>query len=292
MTVAVSAPATTTNLGSGFDCVALALDLWNELEVEPGEFAVRVEGEGADELALDLSNLAVRAFALAANPAGFRFRLVNRIPLERGLGSSAAAIAAGYAAGCFVAGKPVSAVELPDAVVELDGHADNLAAAFSGGACLTWADRGVRQVRRLAEGAPLEAVAVIPASRGRTAALRGGLPATVTHETAAVAAARAALLGVALATGDAELFAQSTADVLHEPFRSAESPLFESLKADPPAGARAVTLSGSGPTAIAWVAAVDAATVRTALEERFEEATVTVLAAAATGVVAREVVAR
>ena len=108
MTVTVSAPATTANLGSGFDCVALALDLWNELEVEPGEFAVRVEGEGADELAIDLSNLAVRAFALAADPAGFRFRLVNRIPLERGLGSSAAAIAAGYAAGCVVAGKPLS----------------------------------------------------------------------------------------------------------------------------------------------------------------------------------------
>ena len=96
---------------------------------------------------------------------------------------------------------------------------------------------------------------------------------------------------MALATGDAELFAQSTADVLHEPFRTAESPLFESLKADPPAGVRAVTLSGSGPTAIAWVAAADAAGVREALEQRFEEATVTVLAAAATGVVAREVVA-
>jgi homoserine kinase len=291
VTVVVSAPATTANLGSGFDCVALALDLWNELEVEPGEFAVRVEGEGADELALDLSNLAVRAFALAANPAGFRFRLVNRIPLERGLGSSAAAIAAGYTAGCFVSGKPFSPVELPDAVVELDGHADNLAAAFSGGACLTWADRGVRHVRRLAAGAPLEAVAVIPVSRGHTATLRGGLPASVAHETAALAAARAALLGVALATGDVELFVQSTADILHEPYRTAESPLFAGLKADPPCRVRAVTLSGSGPTAIAWAAAADAAGVRDELERRFEEATVTVLAAAATGVVAREVVA-
>ena len=99
MNVAVSAPATTANLGSGFDCLALALDLWNELEVEPGEFAVRVEGEGAGELPTDRTNLAVRAFALAADPSGFRFRLVNRIPLEWGLGSSAAAIAAGYAAG-------------------------------------------------------------------------------------------------------------------------------------------------------------------------------------------------
>ena len=291
MNVTVSAPATTANLGSGFDCVALALDLWNELEVEPGEFAVRVEGEGAEELATDRSNLAVRAFALAAEPAGFRFRLVNRIPLERGLGSSAAAIAAGYAAGCAVANKPLSTLELPRAAVVLDGHADNLAAAFAGGACLTWSDSGVQRVRRIADGAPLEAVAVIPTSRSRTAALRDGLPATISHETAAVAAGRGALLGVALATQDPELFASSTADVLHEPHRTAESPLFAGLKADPPLGVKAVTLSGSGPTAIAWVAAADAAEVRQALEQRFEEAIVTVLAAAATGVVAREVVA-
>jgi homoserine kinase len=291
MSVVVSAPATTANLGSGFDCVALALDLWNELEVEPGSFAVAVEGEGAGELATDLSNLAVRAFALATSPTGYRFRLLNRIPLERGLGSSAAAIAAGYAAGCFLAGKPLSPVDLPDAVVELDGHADNLAAAFSGGACLTWAERGVRHVRRLADRAPLEAVAVIPVSRGHTATLRGGLPASVTHGTAAVAAGCAALLGAALATGDAELFVHSTTDVLHEPFRTSESPLFEGLKADPPPGVRAVTLSGSGPTAIAWVDAADAASVRETLARRFEEATVTVLAAAATGVVAQEVVA-
>lgn len=292
MSVSVAAPATTANLGSGFDCVALALDLWNELEVEPGEFSVEVSGEGAGELATDMSNLAVRAFALAADPAGYRFRLLNRIPLERGLGSSAAAIAAGYAAGCVVAGKLYSTVSLPAPAVALDGHSDNLAAAFAGGACLTWSDGEVQHVRRLADGAPLTAVAVIPTTRGRTAALRGGLPATVTHETAAIAASRGALLSVGLATGDLELFVQSTTDVLHEPFRAGESPLFASLKADPPAGVHAVTLSGSGPTAIAWVAAAAAAQVRNELAERFGEATVTVLAAAATGVVAREVVAR
>lgn len=291
MTVTVSAPATTANVGSGFDCVALALDLWNELEVEPGEFAVRVEGEGAGELATDRTNLAVRAFALVADPAGFRFRLVNRIPLERGLGSSAAAIAAGYAAGCAVANKLLSVSELPAAVVALDGHADNLAAAIAGGACVTWSDAGVQRVRRIADGAPLEAVAIIPATRSHTATSRGGLPATVSHGTAAVAAGRGALLGLALATGDAELFASSTADVLHEPYRTAESPLFAALKSDLPAGVRAVTLSGSGPTAIAWAGPADAAGVCRALAERFDAASVCVLAAAATGVVAREVVA-
>ena len=172
----------------------------------------------------------------------------------------------------------------------LDGHADNLAAAFAGGACLTWSDAGVQRVRRIADGAPLEAVAVIPSTRSHTATSRGGLPANVPHGTAAVAAGRGALLGLALATGDAELFACSTADVLHEPFRTAGAPLAEAFKADPPSGVRAVTLSGSGPTAIAWVDAADAAGTARALEKRFVDATVSVLAAAATGVVAREVV--
>ena len=95
--VIVRAPATSANLGPGFDCVGVALDLWNELEVTDGD-GVAVEGCGAGELALDQSNLGVRAFARLADPAGKRFRFVNRIPLERGLGSSAAAIALGLVA--------------------------------------------------------------------------------------------------------------------------------------------------------------------------------------------------
>ncbi len=91
------APATSANLGPAFDCAAAALDLWNELEVTEGEGVV-VEGEGSGELPEDESNLAVRAFALLADPSGKRFRFVNRIPLERGLGSSAAAIALGLVA--------------------------------------------------------------------------------------------------------------------------------------------------------------------------------------------------
>ena len=85
----VRAPATSANLGPAFDCAAVALDLWNELEVMEGE-GVLVEGEGAGELPQDVTNLAVRAYALLADPAGMRFRFRNRIPLERGLGSSAA----------------------------------------------------------------------------------------------------------------------------------------------------------------------------------------------------------
>src|SRR5262249_33912473 len=128
--VIVSAPATSANLGPGFDCAAVALDLWNELEVTEGD-GVLVEGEGADELPTDLTNLAVRAYALVAPPAGKRFRFLNRIPLERGLGSSAAAIALGLAA---AANGTRTHEELLALGLQLESHADNLGAALPAGA--------------------------------------------------------------------------------------------------------------------------------------------------------------
>ena len=103
----VRAPATSANIGAGFDTAAVAFELWNELEVTDGEGIV-VEGEGASELPVDGSNLAVRAYSLLGDPAGKRFRFVNRIPLERGLGSSAAAIALG-----LVAAAPNASAEEP-----------------------------------------------------------------------------------------------------------------------------------------------------------------------------------
>ena len=105
MSIVVRAPASTANLGPGFDCAAAALDLWNELHVEEGETEVVVEGEGAAELPQTAEHLALRAFSLVAPVEGHRFRFVNRIPLERGLGSSAATIAAGLVAGAAVSGR-------------------------------------------------------------------------------------------------------------------------------------------------------------------------------------------
>jgi len=104
--VIVHAPASTANLGPGFDCAAAALELWNELHVDhaaEGEPLVTVEGEGASEVPQDAEHLALRAFSLVTSPEGWRFRFVNRIPLERGLGSSAATVAAGVTAGLVAA---------------------------------------------------------------------------------------------------------------------------------------------------------------------------------------------
>ncbi len=243
----VRAPATSANIGAGFDTAAVAFELWNELEVTDGSGVV-IEGEGASELAADDSNLAVRAYALLADPAGKRFRFVNRIPLERGLGSSAAAIALG-----LVAAAPDAAPEeLLAAGLTLEPHADNLGAALLGGLTLAWDGR----IARIAEALPLTAIAIIPSSRTSTNASRGALPATVPHAEAAASAGRAALLGAGAASGDPTLFAAALGDWLHEPYRPSE--VLDAVRRTPPTGCLGATLSGSGPTVIAWVSDAEA----------------------------------
>jgi homoserine kinase len=269
--VTFRAPATSANLGPAFDCAAAALELWNELEVSDGEGIV-VEGEGADELPADASNLAVRAYALLADPAGRRFRFRNRIPLERGLGSSAAAIALGLAA-ARPDGDPE---ELLAAGLELESHADNLAAALVGGVTLTWEGR----IARIAEALPLAPVALVPRERTSTEASRRSLPATVTHADAAANAGRAALLAAGAAAGSAELFAAGLDDRLHEPYRP--SAALDAIRADLPPGARGATLSGSGPTVIVW--ADDPPACANVLTHRFPDHDVLELAVSRRGV--------
>jgi len=252
------APATSANLGPGFDCAAVALGLWNELELTDGE-GVTIEGEGEGELAEDATNLAVRAYALLADPAGKRFRFANRIPLERGLGSSAAAIALGLTA----ARPDAEPEELLAAGLQLESHADNLAAALVGGVTLTWDGR----ISRIADSLPLAPVALVPRERTQTEASRRSLPATVTHADAAANTARAALLAAGAAAGDADLFAAGLDDRLHEPYRP--SAALEAVRTELPRGARGATLSGSGPTVIVWTD--DAQVCVADLEDRFPD---------------------
>ena len=252
------APATSANLGPAFDCAAVALGLWNELVVTEGEGVV-VAGEGSGELPADASNLAVRSYALLADPAGKRFRFTNRIPLERGLGSSAAAIALG-----LVAARPDGdAEELLAAGLELESHADNLAAALVGGVTLTWEGR----IARIAESLPLAPVAVVPRGRTSTEASRRSLPSTVTHADAAANAGLAALLAAGAVAGDADLFAAGLDDRLHEPYRP--SATLDAIRAELPAEGRGATLSGSGPTVIVWAA--DAPACARDLTDRFPD---------------------
>jgi homoserine kinase len=276
------APASTANLGPGFDAAGAALDLWNEVVVEDGPFAVEVEGEGAGEVARDASHLALRAFAVFAPVEDRRFSFRNRIPLERGLGSSAAAIALGLVAGAAAAGRDVSPDELLGAGVQLEGHADNLAAALNGGVCLSWNRNGAPHAARIADAMPAAAVLVVPSGRTRTGESRDALPASVPHSDATVTAGAAALLGAAVAAGDAELLRVAFADRLHEPYRLASTPL-SALAAAPPQRALGVTLSGSGPSVVVWVLPGDVTDVAAELSASYPDTTVLPLEVAERG---------
>jgi homoserine kinase len=255
MTVHALAPASTANLGPAFDCAAAALELWNEVVVEESPAAVvEIEGEGAAELPRDASHLTLRAFALFAPVERYRFRFVNRIPLERGLGSSAAAIALGLVAGSAVSGRDPAPAELLPHAVGLEGHADNVAAALFGGVCVAWWNGGDVRAARIADDLPLASVLAIPAERTETAQSRNALPGTVTHADAAANAGFAALLGAAVASGDAELLRAAFNDRLHEQYRADGAPLLGAIRANPTTGAAGVTLSGSGPSVVVWAA--------------------------------------
>jgi homoserine kinase len=257
----VRAPATTANLGPGFDCAAVALDLWNELEVS--------EGEG--EIPHD--HLGVNAFSRLASVDGLRFRFVDRIPRTRGLGSSASVIALGLVAGAAVAGRDLAPEELLTEGLPLEGHPDNLAAALAGGVCLTWEGR----IARIADGVPAVPIALVPETTVSTTAARASLPAQISHADAAFTTGRAALLGAALASGSAELFAEALADRLHEPYRASNAPLLGAVRANLPADALGSTLSGSGPTVIVWAAPESALACADDLTERFPDVSVQTL---------------
>ena len=258
MTIHVRAPATTANIGPGFDCVAAALDLWNELQVE--------EGEGR----ADDAHLGVQAFARLAPTDGKAFRFTDRIPRERGLGSSAAVIALGLVAGARAAGVEPEPERLLAEGVELEGHPDNLAAALAGGVTMTWENRVVR----VADDLPAVPIGVVPETTVATAAARNSLPDSVPHADAAFTAGRAALLGAAVAEGSSELFRAALHDRLHEPYRAANAPLLDSVRGDLPEGALGATLSGSGPTVIVWAATEAVDDCEAALASTYADATV------------------
>ena len=264
--VRVRAPASTANLGPGFDCAAAALELWNELVVSEG-------GEP------DPGHLGIRAFGLIADPSGLRFEFTTRIPRERGLGSSAAIIALGFTAACATTGEHLDAEQLLARGMPLEGHADNLAAVLAGGVCLTWDGR----IARIAERLPFTPVAIVPRSRVRTAEARASLPGEVSHRAATFTTARAALLGVGAATNDPDLFAAALGDQLHEPYRARFAPALDAVRDDLPTGAVGATISGSGPTVIVWTREAEVDACVQELRSRFADTDVTALSVSPVG---------
>lgn len=269
MSIRVGAPASTANLGPGFDCVGVALDLLNEVEV----------AEGPDGPA-DLGHLGVRAFARVLDPDGWSFAWTTRIPRERGLGSSAAVIALGLVAATLAEGREPDPEELLDLGARLEGHCDNLAAALAGGVCLT---RGGKLVR-IGDDLPAVPIAVVPEETFATVEARTSLPESVSHADATASVGAATLLGAGLAGSSSELLAAAfDGDQLHERHRAARAPLLEAVRDDLPEGVLGATLSGAGPAVIVWAERGSADEVAGVLRERLPKADVLTLSVSPEG---------
>ena len=267
--VRVKAPATTANLGPGYDCLGLALDVWNTIEVEildGGEPVVEVSGEGAGELGTGRDNLVHRSMEFLFHEAGeempvVRIRCENDIPLARGMGSSAAAIAGGLVAANAICSRAFpdrnfTDNDLLEMAATIEGHPDNVAAAVMGGMQLVVVDHTEdgRKLYTVPVSVPpgLRAVVFVPDVRIATEDARAVLPDKIPMADAVHNMGRVGLLVASMATNHLEYLAIATQDRLHQPYRQ---PLFPAMKvifkAALDAGALGVFLSGSGSTILA-----------------------------------------
>lgn len=265
--VTVEVPATSANLGPGYDCLGLALERVDTLvgEVADDGLVVEVEGEGVGAVPLDEGHLVVRAArawfaAYGATPPGLRLRCTNRIPHSRGMGSSSAAIVGGLVLARALAGVPAG--EGPDLLVlanALEGHPDNVAPALLGGLVVSGQQAGAVWAQRVPLAAGVRGVVLVPPHGVSTEVARGLLPDTVPHAEAAANTGRAALLVAALAHDpDPAVLMRATEDFLHQQYRRPAMPASLDLVARLRADGVPATVSGAGPTVLAWVAGADA----------------------------------
>jgi homoserine kinase len=260
--VKIRVPASTANLGAGFDTLGLALGLYNEIEVERIKDGLRleIEGEGAERLqSLGSQNLVARAVTgtlqhLEGRADGLRVRMLNRIPLSRGLGSSSAAALGGVAAAATLAGASLSPEMLLDLALPLEGHPDNIAPALLGGLTVATLVEGKVRYVKLPVPEGLHAVAVIPDLRLSTTKARQALPPTVPRTDAVFNVGRVALFLAAMQANRLDLLREGVKDRLHQPYRAPFVPgMSEVLAEGERAGALACFLSGAGPTLLALV---------------------------------------
>ncbi len=264
----VRVPASSANLGPGYDVLAAAVSLFLELEVEEAEeFFFDL---GGLDVSTDRDNLIVRAFETLHPADGIAFRLRSEIPLARGLGSSAAAIVAGLHAADHLFELALSKEEMLARATELEGHPDNVAAAIYGGFVICGAgEGGASSAARFDPPGGLEGIAVIPAEEVSTERAREAIPAEVplTDAVANVSAASRLVLG--LQTADLDLVAVGLADRIHQPRRRELYPRsMDLVDAAAELGALGATISGAGPTVLVWTTWQDAGKVSEALEDR------------------------
>jgi homoserine kinase len=266
--VTVRVPATSANLGPGFDALGLALTLYDVVEarITTGGLAIEVSGEGEESAAAGEGHLVARAmraaFGMLENqPPGLALRCVNAIPQGFGLGSSAGAIVAGMVAaralwpgGAAAADHVLGDQGLLQLATRMEGHPDNVAACLAGGLTIAWTDGATARLARLEPVPGLAPVLCVPGAPVLTAQARQALPPSVPHAEAAANSARAALLVAAL-TADPALLLDATEDFLHQRYRAASMPATADLVARLRSAGVPAVVSGAGPAALALTAA-------------------------------------
>ncbi|HEX5763064.1 MAG TPA: homoserine kinase [Solirubrobacterales bacterium] len=263
----VRVPATSANLGPGYDTMAAALDLFLELEVEEVG-AYSFDGGGLD-VPTGRDNLVVRAFETLHPADGIAFRLKSDIPLARGLGSSAAAIVAGLAAADHLYELALSKEELLGRATELEGHPDNVAAAIYGGFIICDNGDGGPTATRFDPPGGLEGIVAIPPEEVSTERAREAIPTEVPLADAVANVSAAARLVLGLQRADLDLVATGLADRIHQPRRRGLYPRsMELVDAAREMGALGATISGAGPTVLVWTTWQDAGKVAEELERR------------------------
>ena len=276
--ITVRAPATTANMGPGFDSMGMALELFNTISIERSDgFSITITGNGARELSRGTDNMVYRGIAavydhLGSSPPPLAVTCHNEIPLRRGLGSSAAAIAGGMVAANLLSGGLASGEELLRLADAIEGHPDNVAPALFGGCQIV-----IRNIDGLASvPCPVDerfrAVLLVPDVEIPTDEARFAVPAVVPIQDAVHNVGRAALLALALSRGGADLLDQATRDALHQPYRRhLFRPMTDIFAAAMEAGARGVFLSGSGSTILALADSKEAAIAEAMLREAVKQ---------------------
>lgn len=251
MKFTVSVPASTSNLGAGFDALGLALKLYNDFIVEPADFySAEIEGEGKEELPKDEKNLFIRAYRSTMEYLGknqpIKVTQINRIPLGRGLGSSATAIVGGILAAQKISGKELSLPEVIDIAFKFEPHPDNVLPAYTGGFVVA-ATNGDLTYLKLDWPHELKVIIVVPELFLSTEESRSVLPETYPRKDVIFNIQRVALLLGALQKKDYSLLKEAVKDRIHQPYRCDLIPSFwEVLSEGYKAGAYAVYLSGAG----------------------------------------------
>jgi homoserine kinase len=282
--VTVTVPATTANLGPGFDCIGAALTLYNQFKFTrqaQGEMAIAVKGSEAERVKTDASNLLYQAFVklyqhLGQTPPPVQIEIELGVPLARGLGSSATAIVGGLVGAHQLAGLPLSQTELMELAIALEGHPDNVVPALLGGCRLAATSVAGWEICDVPWDESVVPVVAIPNFELSTAEARRVLPTQVSRTDAIFNTAHLGLLLRGLETGRGEWIRAALHDRLHQPYRQALIPGYEAVHAAAMAsGALGMVISGAGPTLLALVETAQAEDVATAMKSAWQEEGIT-----------------